>query len=106
MAQPKNPPLSVRVKRELRAQIDAMALKTGLSVNALVVGWVEAGIAADAAPPKPEPKKVLALAEAKAAHLAKPPSKRRHPRWNLDMVQVGPQHPKAGSRLKGPKAKR
>lgn len=103
MAQPKNPPLSVRVKRDLRAKIDAVALKSGMHVNALVVGWIEAGLAADApkAPPKAEPKKVLKEAEAAAAHLAKPPERQRHSRWNLSMVQTGPTVPPPGSRLKG-----
>ncbi len=106
MSQPKNHPLSVRCRPALKAQIGAAAAVLGTKPNALVVRWIEEGLARDAQEevanlaPKVEPKAVLALAEAKAAHLAKPPPKRRHPRWSSSL-QVGPTRPPAGSRLKG-----
>ncbi len=114
MSQPKNHPLSVRCRPALKAQIALTAEKLGAKPNALVVRWIEEGLARDAAAPAPaaqekvdnlaphkvEPKKVLEIAEAKAAHLAKPPPKRRHPRW-ASALQVGPTRPPAGSRLKG-----
>jgi len=100
MAQPKTPPLSLRVKPELRARIEALAQSSGIRANALVVGWIEAGLAADTPEPKKPckaaPKAVLAQAEAKAAHLAAP----KRARWNLKGVQVGPTAPPMGSRLK------
>lgn len=104
MSQPKNHPLSVRATPALKALVKATAAALGTKPNALVVRYIEEGLARDAAQapaaPKPEPKEVLAVAEAKAAHLGAPPRKKRHPRWSMTM-QVSPSKPPLGSRLKG-----
>ena len=72
----KAPPLSARVSPDLRARIEAWWKDNAPNRNAGVVALLEAGLAAGSTPTAPRPvekaKKVLAVAEKRAAHLAAP----------------------------------
>lgn len=129
----KHPSTSVRIPPTLLAEIDAHAQGAGLTRHAAILLLLKRGLGQSSAEigqltpdpwpvlkalhgtPSNEPaksnqppaKEVLAKAEAKAAHLAKP--KPRRSAWDLSKVQVGPSPNVPGARLKGntpPKGKR
>ncbi len=113
MPAPKTAVWSVRLKPELRKRIQAYAADQNITVNAAAIQLWEMGFEA-AMPPlaprsfgpeveKAKPRHILAIAEAKAAHLGadtiRAPKAPRS-RWNLKSVQVGPTPHAPGSLVK------
>lgn len=110
----KLPPTSVRLGKDRGALVQAYASDHGLKLGAAILALVDLGlqrVTFPVAPPKPgsvktisdktlymTPKGVLAEAERKAAHLAKPRPKSK---WSLKGVHLGPVDTPPGSRLKG-----
>lgn len=92
--------MSVRLPPDLRAIIAALAPEFGGKPHAAVIHLIRRGAEGITLPAPPaEPKEVLALAEAKAAHLGTKKRSRRS--WSLKGVHLGPVDPPLGSRLKG-----
>jgi hypothetical protein len=94
----------IRMPEALRAKVKAYAEARTLSEHKALLELVNKGLRAPdmgkpASAVKPDPKSVLAQAEAGAAHLAAPKPKAGS-RWNLSSVQLGPTPSIPGSRLK------
>lgn len=101
----KHPPISVRPGKD-RPAFEAYASEHGISVGSAVLHLARLGLEG-VTTPTTDAKTILAQAEARAAHLAKP--KPRGGRFSASTfhagthVQLGPTARPAGSLLKGAK---
>lgn len=104
------PPTSVKIHPAKLVAINARAKAEGITRHALIMRALEQYMVRGTEPPRDPPPpqapsraalaaKVLAVAEAKAAHLATP--KRLKSKWSLKGVHLGPVEAPPGSRLKG-----
>lgn len=98
----KLPPTSVRLGKDRGALVQAYATDHGLKLGAAILALVDLGLQRVTLPasttPTIGPRTILAQAERKAAHLAKPRPKSK---WSLKGVHLGPVDTPPGSRLKG-----